>query len=71
MARAAEFGIVLTLMLLLSPMSSKPHFCTLFLPGFCLARLAVNRSSRAAALAVGVAAVTALASNKDPLGADW
>jgi hypothetical protein len=36
-----EYSVVLLLMLLLSPMSSKPHFCTLLLPGFCLARSAV------------------------------
>ena len=31
-------AIVLLLMLLLSPMSSKAHFGTLIVPGFCLAR---------------------------------
>jgi Glycosyltransferase family 87 len=36
-----EYSVVLLLMLLLAPMSSKPHFCTLLLPGFCLARRAV------------------------------
>ena len=36
-----EYGMVLILMVLLSPMSSKPHFSTLLLPGFCLARLTV------------------------------
>ena len=56
-------------MLLLSPMSSKPHFCTLVLPGFCLARLAVDRSYLAAGVAVAVAAAAALLSNKDLLGA--
>jgi hypothetical protein len=34
-----EFSMVLLLMLLLSPMSSKAHFGLLVLPGFCLARL--------------------------------
>jgi hypothetical protein len=45
---AVTYSTVLLLMLLLSPMSSKPHFCTLFLPGFCVARRAVaaNRPCR-------------------------
>jgi hypothetical protein len=34
-------------MLLLSPMSSKPHFSTILLPGFCLARLAAFAGRRA------------------------
>ena len=41
-----EYSVVLILMLLLSPMSSKPHFCTLLLPGFCLARYALENRSR-------------------------
>lgn len=65
-----EYGCVLALMLLFSPMSSKPHFCTLLLPGFCLARLAVDYSHRAALGAVGLAVAAGLASNKDLLGAD-
>jgi hypothetical protein len=43
---ALEYSSVLLLMLLLSPMSSKPHFSTMLLPGFCLARMAVHRRSR-------------------------
>ncbi len=43
---ALEYSSVLLLMLLLSPMSSKPHFSTMLLPGFCLARIAVHRRSR-------------------------
>jgi hypothetical protein len=35
---AVEHGLVATLMLLLSPMSSRPHFIILLLPCFCLAR---------------------------------
>ena len=31
-----EFSLVFILMMLLSPQSSKPHFCTLLLPAFCL-----------------------------------
>ncbi|MCE9564111.1 MAG: DUF2029 domain-containing protein [Planctomycetes bacterium] len=37
---AVEVGIVLTLMLLLSPMSSKPHFAVLIVPQLALVRLA-------------------------------
>jgi hypothetical protein len=57
-------------MLLLSPMSSKPHFCTLLLPGFCLARLALTeRNRRLGALLIG--AVLAGASGiKGILGSD-
>jgi hypothetical protein len=40
-----EYSVVLLLMLLFSPMSSKPHFCILLLPGFCLARQALTERS--------------------------
>jgi hypothetical protein len=65
---AAEFGIVLTLMLLLSPMSSKPHFCTLLLPQLLLVRLGWDRRDR---LLIGLTVVTAvlgLIANKDVVG---
>ena len=35
-------SVVLMLMLLLSPMSSRPHFSTMLLPGLCLARVALD-----------------------------
>ncbi len=41
-AVAIECGIVLLLMLLFSPNSSRSHFCIMFLPAFCVARLAVR-----------------------------
>jgi hypothetical protein len=41
-----ECSIVVLLMLLLSPMSSKAHFGVLVLPGFCLASAASLRPSR-------------------------
>jgi hypothetical protein len=41
-----EFCVILLLMLLFSPMSSKPHFCTMLLPGFYLARVALARYDR-------------------------
>jgi hypothetical protein len=40
-ASQIECGIVLLLMLLLSPNSSPAHFCVMLLPAFCIARLAV------------------------------
>ncbi len=69
-----EFSLVLILMLLLSPQSSKPHFCTLFLPAFCLARAALVGRSRLL-LGLVLASVTCgLVSNKDLVGGrvyDW
>jgi hypothetical protein len=65
---AFEFGLVLILMLLLCPQSSKPHFCTLLLPAFCVARAAVTWPSRTLwAVAVAVAAC-GLVVNKDLVG---
>lgn len=63
-----ECGIVFALMLLLSPMSSIPHSCTMLVPGFAVARLAVVGRSRVAAGILGLMIVTALSSNKDLLG---
>jgi hypothetical protein len=37
-----ECGMILTLMVLLSPNSSRAHFCVLYLPAFFIARLAVR-----------------------------
>ena len=66
--QALECSMVLMLMLLLSPMSSKAHFGTLVVPGFCLARAALSSRSR---LFMGILAGTVLLgllANKDPLG---
>ena len=63
-----EFGLVLILMLLLSPMSSKPHFCTLLLPGFFLARAAVERRDLLPRLLLAGAIAAGLMSNKDLVG---
>ena len=63
-----EYGVVAILMLMYSPMSSIPHFATLILPGFCLARQAVVRRDRAAAVVVALASVCAALSNKDLQG---
>jgi hypothetical protein len=38
---AVEYGMIVCLMLLMSPMSSSAHFNILVLPGFCLARVAL------------------------------
>jgi hypothetical protein len=54
---AVECCVVLILMLLLSPMSHKTHFCILLLPGFVVARLAVRKRSPVAWLAL-VACIT-------------
>jgi hypothetical protein len=51
-----EWCMILSLMVLLSPMSSKPHFSTLILPGFCLARLAVYEGGRLSRAVMALAA---------------
>ncbi len=38
-----EFGLVMLLILLISPMSSRSLFCMMLLPAFCIARAAVYR----------------------------
>jgi hypothetical protein len=49
---AFEFGIVMLLILLLSPMSSRSLFCMMLLPAFCVARAAVQRNSSIAWLSI-------------------
>jgi hypothetical protein len=63
-----ECGAVLLLMLLLSPMSSKAHFGTLLVPGFCLARAALAPGRRAEKALLAVAVALSLAASKGPLG---
>jgi hypothetical protein len=63
-----ECGIVLCLMLLLSPMSSAAHFCTLVLPGMCLARRLVVSRDRVLFFLLAAALAAAVASNKDLMG---
>ena len=66
--QAVECGMVLLLMLLLSPMSSKAHFGTLVIPGYCLARAALwSRSHLLKGMLTG-SVVLGLLCNKDPLG---
>jgi hypothetical protein len=64
----AEYGLVLVLMLMLSPMSSKPHFCTLLLPGLVLARAAVERHQVLPRWLLAGAILAGLISNKDLVG---
>jgi hypothetical protein len=66
-----EYSIVLLMMLLLSPMSSKPHFCTMFLPAFCLARLAIYRARRWCWFALLAAIATATITQKGLVGERW
>ncbi len=66
--QALECGMVLLLMLLLSPMSSKAHFGTLIVPGFCLARTAIPSRNRLFKAILAGAVLLGLLCNKDPLG---
>jgi hypothetical protein len=63
-----ECSLVLLLMLLLSPMSSKAHFGVLVLPGLCLARRIVATSCRWLGAIFFGALILGLISNKDPIG---
>jgi hypothetical protein len=72
--QALEFSLVLILMVLLSPQSSKPHFCTMILPSFCLARAALAWPSRTILVVFLGALALGLAANKDLVGRpvyDW
>ena len=62
-------GLTLALMVLLSPMSSKPHFCVLVIPAWSLARAGFERS-RKLLIVSGIVAVLGLLPNKDLLGGD-
>jgi hypothetical protein len=55
-----EFSVVLLLMLLLSPMSSRPHFAMLLLPAFCLARHAAFGGRRVLYVPLVISAATAI-----------
>ncbi len=63
-----EYGLVLILMLLMSPQSSKPHFCTLLLPAWCVARAAVTWPSRRLGGLLAVVVLCGLLVNKDLVG---
>jgi hypothetical protein len=64
-----ECSIVLLMMVLLSPASSKPHFLVVLLPAYCLARLALYGRDRPAAVCVALALLWSLLSNRSLLGA--
>lgn len=69
-----EFGLVVCLMVLLSPMSSKPHFGVLVLPVLALARRAVSRRDPLTVAYLALAGCAAALSNKDLTGTalyDW
>ncbi len=68
---ALECSIVVLLMVLLSPMSSKPHFATLVLPGFALARQMVTRRSAVLGAILIAAILSGFISIKDLWGRDW
>jgi hypothetical protein len=65
-----EYAVVLLLMLLSSPMSSKAHFGVLIVPGFLLARAAITSGSPFLWVCLLGSTALALLSNKDPLGED-
>jgi hypothetical protein len=65
---ALECSAVLLLMVLLSPMSSKPHFCILLLPAFCLARLGICHRDRASLFFLLAACVATALSMRDLVG---
>ena len=68
MQLALECSLVLMLMLLLSPMSSKAHFGTLTLPGFCLARIYCQRRERVIGFFLIAAFTLALFGHRDLCG---
>lgn len=63
-----EIGIIVCLMLLLSPASSKPHFAVLLLPAWAVARSVLMRRDRALLAVSIMAAVAGLVMNKDLVG---
>ena len=66
-------GMVLGLMVLLSPMSSKPHFCVLVIPAWALARAGFEQRRKWLVVST-IAAVLGILPNKDLLGGyayDW
>jgi hypothetical protein len=63
-----EASVVLLLMLLFSPMSSKAHFGILVVPGFCLACATGRSGSQLLWFVWSVAALLAPLATKDPLG---
>ena len=65
---AAEIGVVFTLMLLLSPMSSKPHFGILLLPQLAVVRAGFAHRDRVLLATAAVVAAAGLCTGKDVVG---
>jgi hypothetical protein len=63
-----EIGMLFCLMLLLSPVSSKPHFCMLLIPAWAVAREALLRRDRFLLAVTFLSAFAGLAANKDLVG---
>jgi hypothetical protein len=67
---ALEYSLFLLLMVFLSPMSSKPHFCILLRPALCLARRAIQSKSRLQLAFVAAAALAGLLGMKGLWGGE-
>ncbi len=65
---AWECGMVVSAMLLMSPMSSVPHFATLLLPGLLFAQMYRERRTKYIFVFGTVLLLGALATNKDLIG---
>ncbi len=63
-----ECSIMLMLMVLLSPASSKPHFLVVLLPAYCLLRMALYGQDRLAGTCLAVALLFSLLSNRSLVG---
>ena len=65
---AWECGMVVSAMLLMSPMSSVPHFATLILPGLLFAQMYRERRTKYILVFGTILLLGALATNKDLIG---
>lgn len=69
MQQLGEAGVVLAAMVLLSPMSSKQHFCTLLVPvAYCAADVVKNRLSRGVVLSFAAVFLLGTLGVKDLVG---
>lgn len=66
-ADALEFSIILLLMLLLSPNSSRGHFGVMLLPAFCIGRIALTGRTRTAWTLFSLATFVSLVCYNTPL----
>lgn len=65
---AWECGMVVSAMLLMSPMSSVPHFATLLLPGLLFAQMVKERRTKYTLVFGTILLLGALVTNKDLIG---